>query len=253
MNKTILVIREFDKFSQILAKHGLEVINLPLIQTLPIENFDELDEKLLKLESYHGLFFTSPKAAQVFLPRFRKNGSVFRGNVYVLGRRTKSLFENTSLKLVFDENANTAEEFIKSFDENKFTGKKFLFVRGDRSLRSVPELLKNTAEIDEIIVYRTVENEIPVKFLAEIREKLHQRKIDWICFFSPSSVESFIGSFETKLLNSVKIAAIGTTTAEKAWQENLKADFVSPKANAEDFAVELIKNLGKLSTDGHKK
>ena len=44
MNETILVIREVDKFSKVLTDNGFEVVNLPLIQTFPIENFDKFDE-----------------------------------------------------------------------------------------------------------------------------------------------------------------------------------------------------------------
>lgn len=235
----ILVVREFDKFSAVLKKSGLTVINLPLIQTLPLEDLSELDEKLAGAEKYDGLFFTSPKAAEIFLQRNLK--SKFRGKIYVLGNRTGFLFENAGFEIVSRPEANTAEEFINSFPKGEFAGKKFLFARGDRSLRVIPELLKSAAEIDEIVVYRTVENSIDENLIDEIGEKFRRREIDWICFFSPSAVESFVKTFDDFSPDEIKIAVIGTTTARKAEDENLKVEFVSPKASAKDFAFGLIK------------
>ncbi|HEX8368175.1 MAG TPA: uroporphyrinogen-III synthase [Pyrinomonadaceae bacterium] len=239
----ILVVREFDKFSSRLKESGFEIINFPSLQTLPLEDLSNLDEKLETMEKYDGLFFTSPKAAEVFLQRNRK--SAFRGKVYALGNRTKLLFENTGFETVFRENANTAEELVNCFDKAEFAGKKFLFVRGDKSLRAIPGLLKNISEIDEIVVYRTVGNAFDESLLAEIGDQLRRGAVDWICFFSPSGIESFVKTFGEKSLSEIKIAAIGTTTAKKAAAEDLKVEFISPKASAEDFALGLIEYLGK--------
>jgi uroporphyrinogen-III synthase len=190
------------------------------------------------------LFFTSPKAAEVFLQRKPKTG--FRGKIYVLGNRTKLLFEKTNFETVFRAGANTAEEFINSFDEAEFAGKKFLFLRGDQSLRAIPSLLETVAEIDEIVVYQTFENAVDETLIDEIRENLRRGEIDWICFFSPSAVESLVKTFGNFSPDEIKIAAIGATTAKKAAAKNLKVEFVSPKASAEDFAcglIEYIKNI----------
>jgi len=237
----ILIVREFDKFSSRLKEAGFEIINFPLIQTLPVENLSEFEEKLKVLEKYDGLFFTSPQAAEVFLQRKPKNS--FRGKIYALGNRTKLLFENTNFEIVFRENANTAEEFINSFDQSEFTGKKFLFPRGDKSLRAIPELLKKVAEIDEIVVYRTIEKTVDETLIDKIRENLRRGEIDWICFFSPSGVESFVKTFGDFSPGEIKIAAIGATTAQKAAAKNLKVEFVSPKASAEAYAFGLIEYL----------
>ena len=249
MNKSLLVIRDVDKFSRILTENGFEVINLPMIQSWPVENFEELDAKLDNLEIYDGLFLTSPKAAEGFLDRLITKNLKFDGKIYVLGNRLKTLFEKTNFEIVSCENANTAEELINSFDDQEFAGKRFLFVSGDKSRRTIPELLKNKAQIDEIIVYRTIENSIDKELLAEITEKFHQKKVDWVILFSPSGIESFIKTFGKERLKAVRLAVIGKTTAKKATGENLKVDFISSKANAENFAFELIEYLGKINCE----
>ena len=222
------------------------MVNFQAIETLPVENLSELDEKLGEIKIYDGLFLTSPKAAEVFLQKVREKNFEFGGKIYVLGNRTKTLFENTDFKVVFRESANTAEELINSFESREFAGKKFLFLRGDRSLRTIPELLKNVAAIDEIVVYRTIENLSDKFLIGEIKKKLRENQIDWICFFSPSGIESFINAFGEISLNSVKIAAIGETTAGRAAEKKLKVDFISDKANAEDFARGLINRIKEI-------
>lgn len=247
----ILVVREFDKFSSLLAENDFKVINFPAIQTLPVEDLTKLKARIENLKNYDGLFFTSPKAAEVFLQNsetqnFKTKAKEFRGKVYVLGNRTKVLFENTNFEVVFCERANTAEELINSFDDDEFIGKKFLFLCGDKSLRIVPELLKDRAVVDEIVVYRTIENPIGETLKDKISQKLSKNEITWICFFSPTGIESFVKMFGKFSLEKIKIAVIGTTTAKKAAENNLKSEFISPKANAEDFAfglIDYIKNI----------
>ena len=249
MNETILVVREPDEFSRILAEANFRVINFPTIRTVPIEKLEDLDAVLVKIKHYNGLFLTSPKAAEVFLQRFREKNLEFGGKIYVLGNRTKRLFESfekENFEIVFRENANTAEELINSFESREFTGKKFLFLRGDESLRVIPELLRGVAEIDEVVVYRTVENSFDKVLIDEIAEKLRLEEIDWICFFSPSGIESFINAFGETSLEQVKIAAIGATTAKRAAEKKLKVEFISPKANAEDFARGLTNRIKEI-------
>jgi uroporphyrinogen-III synthase len=246
MKKTILIVRKYDKFSEILAAENYETINFPAIQTAPVENLDELDAKLERINTFDGLFLTSPKAAEVFFERFRKKHFEFCGKVYVLGDRTRNLFEKTNFETVFRENANTAEDLINSVEKNEFAGKKFLFLRGDKSVRTIPELLKDVATIEEVVVYRTVENSFDKVAVAEIKDKFQRGEINWICFFSPSAIEGFIKAFGEISPNEVKIAAIGETTARCAAEKKLKIEFISAKANAAAFARGLINRIKEI-------
>lgn len=242
----VLVIRRDDQFSALLRDSGCEVLNLELIRTEPAENLSELDARLAWIDEYDGLFFTSPVAAEVFVKQSNKAGSKFTGKAYVLGERAGKILENSGLEVVYRSSANTVEELIGYFDEAEFVGKKFLFVRGDRSLRTIPQLLAAKARIDEAVVYQTRENRSSETVLESIREQLRKGAIDWVCFFSPSGVESFRKLFATGLTRNAKVAVIGKTTARKAEELHLNAHFVSQRANAEDFAVEFIEQIKNI-------
>ncbi len=239
-NATVLVIREFGDFSAALIENGFEVINFPTISTSKVENLSELEKNIADIEKYDGIFLTSPKAAAVFLEKFDES---YGGKIYVLGNRAKSLFENKGFEIAFNEKANTAEEFINSFDKSEFFGKKFLFLKGDKSLRIIPQMLESFAEIDETILYETNLFEADKASVEKLEQKFLRKEINFICFFSPSGVENFLEVFGNFEQAKTKFAAIGTTTAARMRDLGFKADFTA--SNAKNFASEFIGYLGK--------
>ncbi|MBC7901061.1 MAG: hydroxymethylbilane synthase [Saprospiraceae bacterium] len=240
--KVVLVIREDDDFSSILRQSGFEVLNLPLIHTEPVEDLVELDIKLGTLDKYDGIFLTSPVAAAIFLERVNAFES-FVGKFYVLGERTKSLFDGKNVDLAFSKNANTAKEFISSFETEEFTGKNFLFMRGDKSMRTIPWLLRTSAVVDEVVVYRTVENPVSGEMVRNIEKKIEGGEIDWICFFSPSAIDAFVNLFSSDEAKIINTAVIGETTANRARETGMNLQLISKKANAADFANSLAEQV----------
>ncbi len=240
--RKILVIREFDNFSRILAANSYEIINLPLIETKAIDDLSEFEGTLKSIENYAGVFLTSRHAAEVFRAKLKTD---YRGKVYVLGKRSYEILKAENIDLHFDESINTAREMLENITPEELKGKNFLFVRGDKSLRIVPEILSKTATVDEAIVYETRNIAVEIDKVSNLREQFETNEIAAVCFFSPSAVASFIEQFGAEILHQTIIATIGKTTADFFEAQNLPVNFVSSKATAEDFAVELVKYLGK--------
>lgn len=239
----VLVIREFDNFSRRLAENDFEIINLPLIQTVPIENLSDFDAKIEKLENCDGVFLTSAPATEIFRRRLREKNIAFGGKVYVFGKRSFDILQSENFDLIFFETASTAREMLERIARQDLTNKNFLFVCGEKSLRVVPEFLAKIAAIDEAIVYRTGKLAVESDTINEVRKKLKNGEITCACFFSPSGTASFAEQFGIEILHQTEIAAIGKTTAEFLERQNLKVNFVSPRATAEDFAGNLIEYL----------
>ena len=242
MKTVILVVREFDRFSALLVKNGFDVINLPLIETVPAEDLSELDEKLAEIESYDGIFFTSQKAAEVFLKRFNREKNPFSGKIFALGKAGQIL-KAAGFETVSEKEANTALELLNQIEISDLKDKRFLFLKGDKSLRAIPEALKDIAQVGEVIVYQNVKPKIDERLAAEIREKIRRKEINFACFFSPSGIENFLEVFGKDLLKETKIAAIGQTTAGKAREIGLAASFISARATVGDFARGLIEHI----------
>ena len=241
--RSILVVREFDNFSRILAENDFSVINCPTIEIVPLEDLSEFEARLDFIENYDGVFLTSASATKIFRRKFLERNIKFNGVIYVLGKRGFDLLKNENLDLFFDESSNTAREMLKKIPFENLTGKRFLFVRGKKSLRVVPEFLEKIASVDETIVYRTNKIFVAGDKIKEITEKSMRDEIVCACFFSPSGAEYFLEQIESKVLRQIKIAAIGKTTTDFLEAKDLTVDFTATKATAENFANELIEYL----------
>lgn len=240
--RTILVVRKFDDFSRILQENGFSVINCPTIETVEVENLEDLSAKIAA-KNYDGIFLTSQKATEIAKREvFSKIN--FGGKVYVLGRKSFEILKDKNILLSFDETANTAREMLENIALEELKGNNFLFIRGERSLGTIKSFLKEIASIDEEIVYETRKIFIEENLKSKIEAK--KDEIECLCFFSPSGAENFLEPFGEKFLEQTKIAVIGKTTAEFFEKQNLKVDFIANKATAEDFAVELIEDLKKI-------
>jgi len=240
--KRILVIRCDDLFSSILRDAGHQVIELELIQTSVLDDLSELSAKLTS-EKYDGLFFTSPAAAEAFRSiRGELNG--FHGKAYVLGKRSREVLDSSGLELRFIEQASTAVEMIDGFGTDEFAGKRFLFVRGERSLKTIPEMLSGIATVDEVVVYSTKAADVDEFSISKVEKMLSRGEISWTCLFSPSGVDEFVKRFGAASRNS-NAAAIGTTTADAARKAGLSVGFVSPVADAKTFASALVEHISK--------
>ncbi len=243
MKTEILVVREYDIFSSILVEQGFWVINFPTIKTEKIADYAELDKIVSEIENFDGIFITSPNAAEPFLERLNETGKNFRGKIYVLGKRTNELFKRAGIEIVFYKEAKNAAELIDSIPNNELEGKKILYLRGNRSLRTIPEMLGSFAEIKELIVYKTSATEVDAKQSDKVKEKINSGKIAAVCFFSPSGVESFLENLAEFKQDAIKIAAIGETTARFIKERNMRVDFIAENPSAEDFAKGLINYL----------
>ncbi|HXG85135.1 MAG TPA: uroporphyrinogen-III synthase [Pyrinomonadaceae bacterium] len=235
----ILVIREKDVFAQVLIENGFLVTNFPTIKTETVSDLSELEGFIAEIETFDGIFITSSKAAEIVSAKLSETGKDFNGKFYVLGKRSGDLLKKFGYETFFSERATTAEELLQLIPKEELKNKRFLFPRGNRSLRVVPEMLLNIAEVFETIVYQTTEIETDKAILLVIKEKFERGKFDAICFFSPSGVEEFLKKFESFSQGEMIIAVIGQTTARCVEENNLRVDFISAKPNAKDFAFEL--------------
>jgi len=238
----VLVVRKPDVFSRILTENGFAAINCPTIETARSENLHDLAAKI-SAKRYDGIFLTSQKAAEIVCEVVFCQNFTFSGKIYVLGRRSFERLREKNLDLFYAEEANTAREMLEAIPPADLQNKRFLFIRGDKSLGTVREFLEKIATVDEEIVYETRFVKVEEKSRKEIEAKLNKGEIGAACFFSPSGAESFLEQFGGEVLQRTRLAAIGETTADFLETRNLRVNFIAAKATAEDFARELVEYL----------
>jgi uroporphyrinogen-III synthase len=243
---TVLVIQADGTFSALLREAGCRVLNLEVVRATPIEDLSDFTATVQRIDEYDGLFVTSPVAARVLVDQLKASGRDLNAKVYVLGERAREVLDLSGLNVLFRSSANTASELIEAIGRDEFAGKKLLFIRGDRSMRTIPELLSENARIDEIVVYRTIDVPPDEKELKTILAQLTDGVIRWVCFFSPSGVEGFLKAVGNESIGRAAVATIGETTDKRARDAGLPVNFVSPKATAKDFAVSLMERIKNI-------
>lgn len=239
----ILVVKEFNAFSELLIQNNYSVINCPTIKTVELEDLTELDKKLANLDRYDGVFITSVKSASVFLEKIRQKKTNYQGKIFILGRRSFELLSHEKLNIYYDDMANTAQEMLELIPKYELKNKRFLFLRGNYSLRVIPHYLEKIAKVDEVSVYRTMKFPADKAKIDSIKQKLDSKEIACTCFFSPSGAKHFIEMFGEKALSNTKIATIGTTTSDWLKNNNLEVNFVPSRTMGNYFAKELIEYL----------
>jgi len=215
---------------------GLEVINLELVKTEVLDDLSEFENLIAGLGSYDGIFFTSPVAAGIFVGHVEPR---LNPTLYALGGRATKVLADGGFVVRTVAGANTAAEMLTTLGNAEFAGKKLLFLRGERSMRTIPENLAGIAQVDEVAVYRTVEIEPHGDLASEIRKLLTSGHIEYACFFSPSAVEAF----EKVFGSSVRAAAIGNSTAARAKELGFRVELIASYATNEVFARELIERV----------
>lgn len=218
---SVLVVRKRDTFSRLLEQNGFEVINCPATETEVIAGNIEIGPEI------QGVFVTSRAAAQVV-----SGVKGIRARIYVLGRSSFEILKDRGFDVWYSESANTSAEMLDLIPVRDIEGRRLLYVRGESSLRTVPERLGKLATVEEAIVYRTLR-------IAVDHSRI-DRGFDWICFFSPSGAESFIDQVGRDLIGRSRIAAIGPTTSEFLRRHGIVTELVASSSNAVDFARELI-------------
>ena len=241
--RSVLVLRRRDEFSRTLESRGLPVINCHVIETEPIEDLTEFEKIIERIGDLDAIFLTSVSAANVLARYAETVRAGFQGRLIVLGRRSFDILKDTGLEIEFDERASSARELLDGLDIERFKGSRVLFIRGERSLRTIPERLGGIAEVEEAIVYRTKEIEIPGELKQRILRDLEDGEIAMACFFSPSGVESFERQIGLDQLAKVEIGSIGETTAVALRERGVQVGLIASISEGTVFAAEIVDRL----------
>lgn len=213
---------------------GAEVVEAPLIATVPIEENRVLDEAIRLVEGYDWIVLTSATGVEALaaaIDRVGVGGEAVEGvGIACIGPVTAAAAAEVGLRpsLVAEEAvAESLLEALLAELESKSAGREGDRVRGARILLPVAEGARRVleeglravgAEVDRITSYRTVPE---TGGLAILLSALRRRRIDLVTFASPSAVEAAVsggGDEAIELLNGVVVGVIGPITAATARQ-----------------------------------
>jgi len=229
--KGVLVTRAADHagaFSRLLAERGASVFECPTISLVPPESFAELDSAIEGLSSFNWLVFTSANAVAFFFSRLAAKNLDARAlggcRVCAVGPKTAALLLSFGIRADMVPADYKAEGVVAEFGRLEMKGKKVLFPRADKARDLIPAALGEMgAVVTAPVTYRNI---IPAAIPEKALQALEEQRIHCVTFTSSSTAEnlaSILGENRMlRLLEGVKVAAIGPVTAKTCRELGLK-------------------------------
>ncbi len=191
-----------------------------LIESYEFVRIVPLDFKLPSSPLQHYIF-TSQNAVTAVC---KKQSIDTMQSIYAVGEKTRDkLLEFADFHdIKIPKEKENAEGLIAQIEEDKSDN--FLYFCGKKRLQKLEQYFVATAKNYQIVeVYDTL--------LTQPKDIATER-YEWLCFCSPSAVESYLQSYE--LLPHHKILCIGATTA-KVLEYKTNTIHIAPKASVESM------------------
>jgi uroporphyrinogen III methyltransferase/synthase len=204
-----------------LADLGAEVLEIPVIKTVPTHDKQDVVDVLLGLNSYDWLVFTSANGVtaffELFFKRFQDLRDLGGARIAAVGPATAAKLHELHLQVELTPDEALGVKIAKAFAENESVENlKMCLLRAGEANPDLPrELEKLGAIVDDIAIYHTVAE---TEDSAGAGARLLENGADWITFTSGSTVQHFHARFDLpKLLKKfpqIKLASIGPETSK---------------------------------------
>lgn len=245
--KSEAVQSSFEENRHVLDDLGIDVSTLPAI-SFRFKNQDQLRMSLENPEKYAGLILTSSRTVEAIHRTGVPLDKWMTLRNYCVGQTTRNKIDTDlgtgwTVKGGADTgNAELLSDLMLSDLTGTPTDLPFLFPCSNLALGTLVTRLATAGQgIESIEVYETIKHEE----LDEEVTKVDLDSVDFILFFSPSTVHYFLDSMrkaelQAKLLrSSLKLIAIGPSTRQEMLNQGLTVFAACEKPNIESL-IEII-------------
>ena len=245
--KKVLVTRsrtQASKLKVLLEELGAQPVELPTIQTKPLEDYGQLDSALARLSQFSWVIFASVNAvdavfARLELSEYFRDARAFGGvKVGAIGPATGAALERRGIIADFVPETSVSEAVVKELAGCDWTGVPVLLPGADIGRDALATGLKKLgAKVEQVVAYRTV----TPPGVSDLTRRVIDQGVDVITFTSSSTARNLMEALDGDggILNSTLIACIGPTTAATAKELGLKVDLVAKKHNVEGLVEAL--------------
>ena len=217
--------KQSGELTRLLSSRGARVINFPVIQIVPPEEWSVLDRAIEKLGSYRWIIFTSANGVAFFFRRLKelgKDSGALKGiKIAAIGPATARAVEALEICVDLVPEEFVSEGVVKAFSELDLQGCSVLLPRAQEARDVIPEGLAGMgATVDVATVYRTIGTD---RDPSELIKLFKEGAISALIFTSASTVVNFLKIMGTdlQLPSQVKVATIGPVTTAAAIKAGL--------------------------------
>lgn len=235
-----------------LRKLGAQVIEMPAIDTLPLEDTTKLCtalEKLRKGKRGQWIVFTSPQGVKIFFKQLnllkvdlRQLLCISHLKFAVIGKGTQSALEGYGIFADLMPEQYCAKELGRELrKEVEKENKVYLFRAKEGSKEIIEELEAAAIEYEDIPIYETVYHTC-CALKEKIQNDFQNGEIDYVTFTSASTVKGFVKVMDQVDFSTINTICIGEQTAREAQKYGMKIN-VSKEATMDsmiDFLLESI-------------
>ena len=234
--KRMVVTRTREQASELVARleeYGADCLEYSTIHIEPVDDYQLLDQAIENMQSYKWILFTSLHAITYFFKRLNATGQDSRALatccIGAVGRATADELLKHGIQADLIPEKFTGAGLAESLIADGVEGQQILLPRALKAMETLPEMLNDAgATVTVAPVYRNVP---PQGRKDELRDELNEGEIDLLTFTSSSTVTNFLTMVDAadkeelhRLLDGVRIAAIGPVTAETVRKNGLTVD-----------------------------
>ena len=222
LGKGIVVTRAREQASGLantLAELGAHVIQFPTIEIHDLENYNEVDAHINKLDEYQWLVFTSVNGVKHFWKRLQKHNldtrALYGKKISAIGPATADILREKGIEPDFIPERYVAEGVVEGMLALGMQGQNILLPRAREAREVLPEALRKAgARVDVLPIYETK----PAGARKdEVLADLEAGRVHCITFGSSSTVDNFISLVDVETLKkypNVQFASIGPITTK---------------------------------------
>ena len=242
----VLVTRprqHISKTADLLRQKGAEVLELPSICTVPVEDNGRLYEAFEKLDTYQWIIFTSPAGVEIFFDEMDRKEmdvrSLGQAKIAVIGEGTKKKLKDHHLLADFVPDVYDGDTLGAELAKELQGNEKILIPRAEAGNKKLTELLEQTgAKVDDIATYTTCYEK---SRLIDEKKELETGSVDCVVFTSASTVKGFVEGTKGLDYTKVKAACIGKQTKAAADAYGMQTR-MAKKATIESL-IELVEEM----------
>ena len=242
----VLVTRprqHISKTADLLRQKGAEVLELPSICTVPVEDNSRLYEAFEKLDTYQWIIFTSPAGVEIFFDEMDRKEmdvrSLGQAKIAVIGEGTKKKLKEHHLLADFVPSVYDGDTLGAELAKELQGNEKILIPRAEAGNKKLTELLEQTgAQVDDIATYTT---RYEKSRLIDEKKELETGSVDCVVFTSASTVKGFVEGTKGLDYTKVKAACIGKQTKAAADAYGMQTR-MAKKATIESL-IELVEEM----------
>ncbi len=249
--KSIVVTRSREQASELtsrLTELGASVIETPVIRTVAPEDSPRMRDSITRAGTYDWIIFTSVNGVDYFFLYLFELGFDARrlgsARVCAIGPATAERLKTYGIRPDMVPERFISSEILSALaGAGQVSGKSFLLPRADIASRELTEGLKagGAAAIDDITVYRTVEDDLSND--PAVRETIKNARFDMVTFTSSSTVQNFdklVKKIAMADTDTFSCAAIGPVTAEKARELGYRINVSAERHTIEGLVESIV-------------